>query len=114
MKRSSIRDFAAVEAGFFSYQVLGFYENSDSTLVFPTVLTLRYGLTFAKIFEPYLYGGLMKNFAIAQSPNAGVAQASLSSLRPAFGAGVAVKFKGFLARGDYGYDMLGAGVGYQF
>lgn len=112
-----IRDTLGVEAGVFAYRVIDYSGDSlrgAETFVVPVLATARYGFWVANLVHPFLYAGILKNFGIDETVGATTEAELLSSIQPAFGAGVLVSYKGFLARVDLGYDLLGAGLGYQF
>ena len=114
---ASVRDSVKLEGGLFLYKVVHFMSSSEgiaSTLVFPATLTARYGVEFSEVVELSFYGGVLKNFAIAQTKDSEAAQKALSSWQPSIGLGLAGRIFGALLRFDFGYDSIRAGFAVQY
>lgn len=116
--QTGLVDSVAIEGGFGNYGVSesnGLVLTDRQVSVFPVSVTARYQMRAISRIEPYVFAGIMKNFAVSQAPAFDAAAKDLNSVYPSFGVGVAVEvWNGGMARLDIGYADMTLGVGYQF
>ena len=105
LDRASATDALSLDVGVYYYQVADFLSAGDRYTVVPIVATARYSVRLLRNFEPFVYGGMLRNFSTGP----------LGNSQAAVGAGAFLRLGDMVSvRTDVGTDQIGAGVAVFF
>lgn len=112
---TSVQDSLSIELGVFYYKILRFDAAADTYTILPVIPTVRYNLMFGHNLMVYIYGGVVRNFLIAESNGTSAAKSSLDSSLLAGGLGFGFRLgPRWWLRADLGLDGGSLGVQLRF